>query len=140
VFGQTASAGGAGGLFQNTSTGTGAQILVAEDGSGTQRFSVDTQGNASVIIGSSKVKVPIAVNHARAVENIPNPPTGDYAFTLNWTFPFPDTDYTVTCSLIAPGSDISNIDITGVSQNTVDVLTAPRNGGPMTINCIGIHD
>lgn len=35
---------------------------------------------------------------------------------------------------------ISGVVITGASEETVEVLTAPRQGGPMTIGCIGVHD
>jgi trimeric autotransporter adhesin len=147
IFGQTASAGGAGGLFQNTSAATGAQILAAEDGSGNQRFSVDTQGNVRVITGTTtKVEGPlIPVNHARAVVDILlNEP---YFVTLNWSFPFPDTSYTVSCSPLVPssfqgeGSGVYLLQVTSIATSTAQVEVAAEGGtGDITIHCIGVHD
>jgi trimeric autotransporter adhesin len=146
MFGQTASAGGAGGLFQNTSTGTGARILVAEDGSGTQRFSVDTHGNVNVITGTTtQVKGPLLpVNHARAIVDILQ--NQNYSVTLNWKFPFPDTSYTVSCSPMVPagfqgaGNGVYLLQVTSLAMNTVQVEIAAIGTGDITIHCIGVHD
>jgi hypothetical protein len=147
VTGQSWSTSGIGGLFQNISGRTGAKILVAEDGSGTQRFSVDTQGNVRVITGTTTQVVGplVPVNHARAVVDITQ--NQDYYVTLTWSFAFPDTEYTVSCTPFSTSNSFRNGNgpydflITSMSTTSVVVqIAASGSGGDITIHCIGVHD
>jgi trimeric autotransporter adhesin len=146
VYGLTSASGGAGGFFENTSTSTGAKILIAEDVSGTQRLSVDTQGNVNVVTGTTtQVKGPLVpVNHARKVVTIQQ--NQDYFVTLDWSFPFPDTNYTVACSPLASsgfqgeGQGVYTFQVTSIASTSFQLEVAAVGTGDVTVHCIGVHD
>ena len=144
VRGTSSGATGVGGLFQNLSTVKGAKILVAEDSTGTERLSVDVQGNVNVVTGTTtKVKLSLPVNHARTAVTVLG---GDTLVTLNWAFAFPDTNYTATCSYVSSvlfesGTGVWGFTINSVSASSLKVdVAAYGNGTPITIHCIGVHD
>lgn len=144
VEGATSSAEGVGGLFQNLSTDTGAKILVAEDSTGTERLTVDVQGNVTVATGTTtQVKGPLApLNHARGVVTILQ--NQNYFVTLNWSFPFPDTNYTVTCTPVVSsgytGGGVYLLQVTSTSSTSVQVEVAAYPSGDVFVHCIGVHD
>jgi hypothetical protein len=128
------------------STGTAAKILVAEDSAGNQRLSVDVHGNVNVVTDvagtATQVKGPLSpLNHARGVVDIQQNQT--YAVTLNWSFPFPDTNYTVSCTPVSSGYTGSGeylLQVTSISPTSVQVEIAAYVGGDISIHCIGVHD
>ena len=144
VVGKTSSAAGVGGLFQNLNTGTGAKILVAEDSTGTERLSVDVQGNVHVVTGTTtQVKGPLApLNHARGVVTILQ--NQNYFATLNWSFPFPDASYTVSCTPVVSsnyaGGGVYLFQVTSTSASSLKVEIAAYPSGDVFIHCIGVHD
>jgi trimeric autotransporter adhesin len=139
VFGQAASADGAGGVFQNSSGVPGAKILVAED-SQTPRFSVDNTGSISVSVGAIQpVTVSLPVNHAR--QSVSG--NGLSSFTLDWAFPFSDTNYTATCIAQVQGGwhgDGPIIAVTSLDTATVTVEVNISSLDQMVIHCLGVHD
>jgi len=143
VFGQTSSASGVGGLFQNLSTGTGAKILVAEDSTGTDRLSVDVQGNVNVVTGTTtRVKGPLLpINHARKTVAV----STESLITLDWAFPFPDTSYTATCSYVSDvsfesGKGVWGFEINSVSATSLQLDVVAYTNTSISIHCIGVHD
>lgn len=139
VFGQSASPAGAGGIFQNTSRTTGAKILVAEDASGIQRFSVDTQGNVNVTSGTVTSSLS-PINHARVTLN--SYTTNGYTTVeLPWSFAFPDVSYTASCTPQSTGTELWYFQIYSTSPTAVTLQVATY-GVPedLTIHCIGVHD
>ncbi len=142
VTGVAGNANGAGGVFVNTSSQTGAKILIAGDSEGTSRFSVDTSGNVSVTIGTtSPVTVSLPVNHARLSVG-----GGTHSYTLYWAFPFSDTNYTVTCtSQIHTGACLGDCPLLAITSLAADsfVLEVNANEDPpqsVDVHCLGVHD
>jgi hypothetical protein len=64
--------------------------------------------------------------------------------TVNWAFPFPDTNYTVTCNTV--GTALYSFPILQVSAVNPSSVSVSLTGGDapnamnFTINCIGVHD
>ena len=144
VLGVTKNPTGAGGAFQNKSTQAGALLLVGLDADSTHRFAVDNQGNVMVTTGTTnQVTAPLMpVNHARNSVTVI-----DINFvtdvSLDWAFPFPDTNYTVTCSPQLNASDeVDAFSITSQDMTTVSVrVSGTANPGDLlTIHCLAVHD
>jgi len=143
VSGHTASPAGVGGLFQNLSTQAGAKLLVAEDSQNNQRFSVDNQGNVSVLMGSASQPASLVpVNHGRLTQELDDGMF--YTLDVPWTFPFPDTNYTVTCTpQIDTPSGVTIYYQISTSSTTAVQLYAGQEGYTsivVTFHCIGVHD
>lgn len=141
VVGAATSANSPGGFFQNQSGAPLAKIFVAEDAQ-IPRFTVDNSGNVSVTVGATQpVTVSLPVNHARG----PVSGQGFVTATLNWAFPFPDTNYTVTCTDYEQGgwnSDVGPL-IAVIDQEAASVTVETFMGlsdPQVVIHCLAVHD
>ena len=80
------------------------------------------------------------VNHARVT--IETSANGGYAFvTLPWSFAFPDTNYTASCTPEATDTQLWYFQIYSLAPASI-VLEIATYGvaEQLTIHCIGIHD
>lgn len=59
-----------------------------------------------------------------------------------WKSPFPDDDYTATCSLEAGGGDLRNLEISRRSPEAVTVTIQGNSASSATdtVNCLAMHD
>jgi len=147
VAGIGSSSGGTGGYFQNQNSQAGSLLIEAVDANANQRFTVDNLGNVNVTTGTTTmVTAPLMpVNHARMTVTDTGVPA---TFTLNWTFAFPDTNYTVTCTPQAASStnsffyqfQVSAVTATSVSIDLASNLTSGTYPISVTIHCTGVHD
>ena len=146
VYGVTKNPTGVAGAFQTKSTKAGSVILEAIDANDTPRFTVDNQGSIQVTTGTTNpVTVSLPVNHARA-DAVGYASDGNYVGTvdLTWAFPFPDANYTVTCTIQSNAVDmyVNNLYVAGYGPTgfTAPYYVSTDPGVPFTIHCIGIHD
>jgi hypothetical protein len=81
----------------------------------------------------------VPINHARLTFQ-----TSDQNYsriTLSWSFAFPDTNYTFTCSPLAsnPGSLWEFIPAS-ITPTSVEIEYSNYQSQQLTIHCIGVHD
>ena len=107
---------------------------------------MDTNGNVNVITGTSPQVVGplVPVNHARTTVPV-NSNHDTYVVTLKWALPFPDTNYTATCSALyafGPSGGVWALQITSISQTSLQVGVGlyPSQAPSVTLHCIGVHD
>jgi hypothetical protein len=91
---------------------------------------------------------PQSVNHGQTTVTISA--NQQQTYTVTWAFPFPDTNYTVTCTPQLPGSlnvyfwlfQVSAVNTSSVSVDAAGVGYGNAGVGSfnLTINCIGIHN
>jgi hypothetical protein len=143
IAGINNSPAGTGGYFQNKSTQAGSLLIDAVDASAQPRFTVDNQGQVNVTTGTSPNLVTAAVmpvNHARMAVTTSNV-NQSTSFTVTWNFPFPDTNYTATCSPVSSSSEqIWYFQISSLTSTTVTVDISAYSAVPVTIHCMAVHD
>ncbi len=114
-------------------------------GSYSNALTLSNSSNVFYGDGSHLTGIPAPVNHARQSENIQ---TGVPLFiTLNWAFPFPDTNYTstrtpqVSANLQQDLNGVALFQIASVTPTSIMVeAIVYYQDGVITLHCIGIHD
>ena len=79
------------------------------------------------------------INHARLTIQ-----TSDQNYsrvTVTWSFAFPDTNYTFTCSPLASNpSSLWEFTPASITPTTVEIEYSNYQSQQLTIECIGVHD
>lgn len=110
---------------QNTSIVGSEQVMTAN-------LSVETG-----VVASS------GMQHIRESATVPALSTA--AVNVTWSTSFPDTAYTVTCSVEGSQSEVANIDFKGVTARYQQNVTTVLDNGldsekTVSIHCMGMHD